>query len=275
MSEMLAAALRYAALNRAVFPVPPGTKKSYKSARHSNGRRWGATCDPDEIRADFTRFPRARIGLVMGVESGIVVIETDTVEGHGVDGAASLRALELKHAPLPDTLQAVSPSGSVHRYFQHPGAGVKIVCSANKLGPGIDCKGDGGMVIAPPSVTPGKGAYRWLNDLPIASMPAWLVDLTREKPPTISQRATAAVCTSIPTDRRLRGLVRAVVHAPNLQRDSVLHWAACRVGEMIADGSTDAGFAFDVLFKAASHVGLEHKEIGPSIRSGFRKSGVA
>ena len=85
-------------------------------------------------------------------------------------------------------------------------------------------------------------------------MPAWLVDLTREKPPTISQRATAAVCTSIPTDRRLRGLVRAVVHAPNLQRDSVLHWAACRVGEMIADGSTDAGFAFDVLFKAASHV---------------------
>src|SRR5271163_2868463 len=35
--------------------------------------------------------------------------------GHGVDGAASLAALQAKHGPLPQTLEAESPSGSVHR----------------------------------------------------------------------------------------------------------------------------------------------------------------
>lgn len=158
MSEMLAPALDLAVIHgRLVFPATPVEKKSHKAARHSGGRRWGATRDPDEIRIDFTRWPRARIGVVTGADSGIVVIETDTLAGHNVDGAASLRALELKHAPLPDTLLAESPSGSVHRYFGHPGAGIKIRTVSSDLGPGIDTRGDGGMVIAPPSITPDKG----------------------------------------------------------------------------------------------------------------------
>jgi hypothetical protein len=273
--ETLKAALGYAGLKWPVFPATPVDKKSYKSARYSGGRRWGATTDPGEIRHDFARYRHPRIGLVMGVESGIVVIETDTVEGHGVDGAASLQALEQAHAPLPATLRAGSPSGSVHRYFKHPGSGIKIMCSASRIGVGIDVKGDGGMVITPPSVNPDGRSYRWLNSLPVAPMPMWLIELTRYRPPITSQRAAAATHPGIPADRRLRSLVRTLMHAPNLQRNAILHWTACRVGEMIADGSTDAGFAFEVLFKAALHVGLEHEEIGPSIRSGFRKSGVA
>jgi hypothetical protein len=65
--------------------------------------------------------------------------------------------------------------------------------------------------------------------------------------------------------------VRAVMHAPDHQRNSVLYWAACRAGEMIADGSADIDLAFDVLAEAARIVGLEHKEIGPTIASGIRK----
>jgi hypothetical protein len=272
--EVLESALDYTGRKWPVFPAPPDAKKSYKSAERSNGRRWGATCNPDEVRHDFACWPQARIGIVTGAAGGIVVIETDTVEGHNVDGAASLQALERAHAPLPDTLQAISPSGSVHRYFGHPGAGIKIRNSASELGPGIDVRGDGGMVIAPPSVTPNKGTYRWLHDLPVAPLPAWLVELTRERPRTISHRATAAVC-SIPTDRRLRGLVRTVMRAPNLQRNSVLHWAACRCGELVANGSADVDLCFDALFEAALHVGLEHKEIGPTIASGIRKGSAA
>jgi Primase C terminal 2 (PriCT-2)/Bifunctional DNA primase/polymerase, N-terminal len=36
-------------------------------------------------------------------------------------------------------------------------------------------KGDGGMVVAPPTRTQ-KGVYRWLNDLPIVDAPPWVID---------------------------------------------------------------------------------------------------
>ena len=187
--------LRYASGGWHVFPVPVGTKMSHKSAEYSNGRPWGATTDADEIRRDFKQWPDANVGVVTGAVSGIFVVETDTAEGHGegVDGDASLKALEAEHGELPPTLEAISPSGSVHRYFNHPGHGVKVV--SRTIASGVDCKGDGGMVIAPPSVKPGKGAYSWRNDLPIADAPQWLLDLVAAKieepsaPASITQQA--------------------------------------------------------------------------------------
>jgi putative DNA primase/helicase len=197
--KTLEVAVAYASHGWAVFPVPPGTKRSYKSAEHSDGRVWGMTRNAEEIRRDFTRWPDAGIGIPTGAVNGIVVVETDTVEGHGIDGSNSLAQLETKHGALPDTLKAISPSGSVHRYFKHPGAGIKIISSASELGAGIDVRGDGGMVIAPPTVRPGVGVYRWNNCNPIAEPPAWLVKITADKRPpppkrlSIRERAQAAV----------------------------------------------------------------------------------
>jgi hypothetical protein len=86
------AALEYAARNWEVFPAPPGQKKSHKSQEHS-GAKWGKTIDPEEIRADFRKWPNANVAIVTGATSGIFVVEADTVEGHGVDGLASIKAL--------------------------------------------------------------------------------------------------------------------------------------------------------------------------------------
>jgi hypothetical protein len=193
----LLAALAYAAHGWAVFPVPPGTKRSYKSAERSDGRAWGMTRNAGEIRRDFTRWPDAGIGIPCGAVNGIIVIETDTkAGGHAADGDPSLTQLEIKHGALPETLRAISPSGSVHRYFKHPG--IKIISSASELGAGIDVRGDGGMVIAPPTVRPGVGVYRWINRNPIAEPPAWLIELTKDKTPppkrlSIRERAQAAL----------------------------------------------------------------------------------
>ena len=60
-ATMLDHALYYASLGWHVFPVPPGTKRSYKS-RDYFGTRWGATPDPDEIRRDFYKWPDANVG---------------------------------------------------------------------------------------------------------------------------------------------------------------------------------------------------------------------
>ena len=111
----LPAALAYAARGWCIFPAPRGTKKSHKAAEHSDGRRWGATDNPDEIRRDYAHWPQANVGIPTGAENGIWVLEADTKEGgHEHDGIAALCALEAKYGALPATLQAQSPSGSLH-----------------------------------------------------------------------------------------------------------------------------------------------------------------
>jgi hypothetical protein len=187
--SVLEAALEYgAALGWEVFPARfkktkegKWQKFSWKSAKSSNGCNWGKTTNPDEICKDFAKRNRTAVGIATGIGSGIFVIETDTVEGgHDHDGSVALRELEAKYGKLPDTREAISPTGSRHRYYTHPGNGTWITSRA--IAPGVDVKGDGGMVIAPPSVRPDVGAYRWLNALAIADLPAAWLELLIEKP---------------------------------------------------------------------------------------------
>jgi putative DNA primase/helicase len=182
------AAVLYAeSLGWHVFPAKfkDGKKYSHKSADHSGGMNWGMTKDLDQVRKDFKRWPTC-VGVPTGAVNGIIVVEVDTLRGgHKHDGVASMLHLQTENGPLPDTLMAESPSGSVHRYYKHPGG--RVGSSASKLAPGIDVKGDGGMVVAPPSVRPDGAAYRWLNwGTPIADAPTWLVDAVLDEARTSS-----------------------------------------------------------------------------------------
>jgi hypothetical protein len=182
MTEIMDAALAYARAGLLVFPAPPGSKMSYKSARYSGGARWGATRDEGQIRTDWGRWPMANVCIVTGAESGIFVIEVDTLKGHGVDGFATLARLEASHGPLPLTRTAESPSGSRHYYFLWPDSGIVRNDTGKKLGLGIDIRGEGGMVVAPPSVRDGC-VYRWINESRIENAPDWLLDRVVEYPP--------------------------------------------------------------------------------------------
>jgi hypothetical protein len=161
-------------------------------------RGGGATADPAEIRADFARWPKARIGIPTGIENMLVVIETDTIAGgHAHDGEPELKKLEAKYGPLPQqTRRVLSPSGSKHGYFQHPGNNIKIV--SRTIAPGVDCKGDGGMVIGAGSVNPDGRAYRLIDASPPAPLPEAWINFLKFKPLTISQRAVAAIAHSEP-----------------------------------------------------------------------------
>jgi bifunctional DNA primase/polymerase-like protein len=151
-NERLDAALEYVRRGWEIFPATRmKTGYSIQSRGFDNGAPWGKTKDEAEVREYWRRLPNANIGLVMGIGSGIWDLEYDTPEAHGVDGAASLAKLEQWCGTLPVTLMFVSPSGSVHRLFQHPGADVRIRAGAlDAKYPGIDVKGDGGMSLAPP-----------------------------------------------------------------------------------------------------------------------------
>jgi hypothetical protein len=190
-TSMVDAALCYVELfGWVVFPAPPGKKKSYKSAKYSNGRRWGATNKPAVIERDFKRWPLANLGIPTGSENRFWVLEADTKKGHSVDGIASLRRLERLYGRLPKTLMAISPSGSLHHYFRWPKRG--LICnSTSEIAAGVDVRGEGGMVLAPPSVKKGVGQYRFLNwGTPIADAPPWLLKLVIRKRRKLSNGKT-------------------------------------------------------------------------------------
>jgi Bifunctional DNA primase/polymerase, N-terminal len=261
-------AIGYASLGWHVFPLRLRDKVSHKSAEHSDGRRWGQTIDADEIRHDFRQWPDANIGIVTGEASGFFVVETDTADGHGegVDGAAELAKLEAEHETLPATREAISPSGSVHRYFKHPG--FKIKNSASLIGPGIDVRGDGGMVVGPPSVKLGKGVYSWRNDLPIADAPPWLLDrivagkMQAEPELSISQRAAAFVVdphavyggeTSHGNDyieAAVRGEYDEVARASKGKRNSQLNTSSLKLGHYVGGGILDEKIVVDQMMAA-------------------------
>ena len=102
---------------------------------------------------------------------------------------------------LPETLHgAFSPTGSMH-YFSSSGrrATTSAIRSA-RLRAGVDVKGDGGFVVAPPTYRPDVGFYEWLNGNEIADAPpAWIaaVCAARNKPKAGKKKAS----TQLPVNR--------------------------------------------------------------------------
>lgn len=118
--------------------------------------------------------PGGGYGIPTGVRNGILVVEGDihsaTPTSTAVDGVQNI----LDMGPLPETLVVESPSGSVHFYFQYP-VGHVIRNSAGDLGPGIDVRGEGGMVVGPDSPHKKGGTYQIAVDVDPAPLPEWLL----------------------------------------------------------------------------------------------------
>ena len=93
------------------------------------------------------------------------------------DGEESVDALIAEYGPLPDTPVVLTGGGGRHLYFRHPGG--NLPNSAGHLGPGLDVRGDGGFVVAPPSRHVSGRRYEWeasghLEDVPLAAVPSWM-----------------------------------------------------------------------------------------------------
>jgi hypothetical protein len=164
-----AAAIAYAGLGWSVVPIARRSKRPLIAWTALQTR----AADESEIHDWFRRWPGANIAVVTGALSGLVVLDIDP--GHG--GADSLAELEGRHGPLPDSVEAITGGGGRHLYFRHPGA---VVHNRAGLAPGIDVRGDGGMVVAPPSVHPSGRTYEWKashlpGTRPPAVLPAWLL----------------------------------------------------------------------------------------------------
>lgn len=117
-----------------------------------------ASSEKDYILRCWEKFPYANIGIVTGEKSGIVVIDVDPKNG----GFEGLEELEGQYGPLPDNNMVDTGGGGYHFYFSYPETG-HVSCAASKLPAGIDVRGSGGIIIAPPSKHASGKQYTWRN----------------------------------------------------------------------------------------------------------------
>lgn len=163
MRTMLDAALEFAAMELAVFPLVERDKLPAVS-----GGFKVATTDEEQIREAWGHRPNLNIGIATGtVSRGLVVIDLDVDDSKDEDGVATLRAWEREHGELPETATVKTGRGGMHLYYR---CDQLVGCSVNSE-IGVDVRGDGGYVVAPPSVHPNGSAYEfeeYLDDVPIA-----------------------------------------------------------------------------------------------------------
>jgi hypothetical protein len=148
-----------------------------KHPRLVNGLN-GASLDAGVVVGWWERWPNANVGICTGVGSGLVVLDVDAQTG----GATTLKALQTKLGKLPSTPRVLTGGGGYHLYFRHPGGEVR--CSVGKLGYGLDVRGDGGYVAAPPSLHVSGRPYLWTRSLDqeaLVEPPAWVLSTSRNR----------------------------------------------------------------------------------------------
>ena len=153
---MLDAALKYAEMGLAVFPLKPGDKTPL--TRHGCKE---ATTDATQIRKWFNRAPEANIGIATGsISGGLVVVDLDIDEQKGLDGYEMLVDWERDNGKLPETVSSITGRGGYHYYFRTS----EIIKNRAGVLEGIDVRGEGGYVVAPPSVHSNGNQYEWEFD---------------------------------------------------------------------------------------------------------------
>jgi hypothetical protein len=273
------AALDYARRGWAVFPCHapvaggcscglPGCASPGKHPRVARGLH-EATTDVVTIHGWWQRWPRANVAIRTGLGSGLVVIDVDPPHG----GADSLAVLTAAHGPLPSEIAVRTGSGGAHLYLAHPGGQVRN-SAGTRLGAGIDVRGDGGYVIAPPSVHANGDRYSWSSLVAEAPppVPDWLVEHLRPPAPRSTPapdlRFDPATATAW-ARRALEREVEFVRSAPLGQRNMTLNRAAFSLGQIVAGGGLNGAEVEALLPGSATQVGLDEREARRTITSGM------
>lgn len=146
-------ALHYAEMGLAVFPLVCRDKVPAVV-----GGCKVATTERTTIERWWDKNPQYNIGIATGNKSsGLVVIDLDVDKNKGIDGYDVLRDWQNKHGKLPETWQSITGRGGYHYFYKD------AIVHSNRVGlyEGVDIRGEGGYIVAPPSVHPNGNIYEW------------------------------------------------------------------------------------------------------------------
>ncbi|MFW6028729.1 MAG: phage/plasmid primase, P4 family [Halanaerobiales bacterium] len=128
-----------------------------------------------ELKKWWTEWPDAGLAIVTGKISNIIVLDIDPRHG----GDETIMGKEL-----PSTVTVNTGGGGRHYYYKYPN---KLERVNNFIGgnvglPGVDLRGDGGFIYAPPSLHHSGQVYSFEKNLAfdqqeLAEVPQWLMEV--------------------------------------------------------------------------------------------------
>jgi putative DNA primase/helicase len=254
VSALEEAALDYAQQGLHVFPLQPRGKTPLTAHGLED-----ATIDLMTIETWWARWPEANVAIRTGE---LLVVDEDRL------GALDELAAEA-HETIPVTGLVKTASGK-HYYFRQP-VEQRIRNTAGKLAPGIDTRGEGGYVVAPPSIHPSGSVYEWLAHVDAVVLPAWIAQrLIRSQPERKPMPDLNLFGTTAYGKAALDEEISNVALAAEGTRNDSLNRAAFALGQLVAGGEVDQSDAWRSLQAAADSAGLPTVEAGKTIRSGFQ-----
>lgn len=237
---------------------------------------YAGTTNHAALKAMWEALPHSLIGIATGAVSGIVVLDFDQ---HAVDKDGRRAFYSLRRdGVIVRTVGAATGGGGGHLYYAHPGQPTPNN-NTGKLGLGVDVKGDGGFVIAPPSAKRGKMPYSWVRglspwDVELAALrPQVLASLTKPDISTM-QRPSQTRSDYDPTklSENFSEALDLLRQTGEGGRNENLYRAACRGGELVAAGKLKPGEAQSALEDAAREAGMTARDgIRATIRSGMNR----
>ena len=255
---------------RVVFPVRADSKApAIKDWRNRSRPMWD-WMDPAQENPQW--LGHTRWGAPAGPENGWWVLDVDPRHG----GNESLISLAEAYGGLPPTFTVRTPSGGLHFYWRWVAGCERITNTAGKLGPGLDIRAEGGMVLVPP--TPG---YEVLQGGIVSDAPTWLLALLMP-----AAKVTAAPAAGSdgeepirrPRDhfaRALQAAIEEIQAAPTGSKDVTMNRNAYGVGRLVEPAGQDPEKVIEVLIDAAISAGYDPSRaldcITRAVRDGMRQ----
>jgi hypothetical protein len=136
-----------------VLPLSPGRKRPIGGGCCGGVHRRGVT-DALDLPSAVERVWRAHPAANVGIATGHLV---DVIDQDGTAGAVSW--LRQEWQPRVVGMVTTPRAGGIHRYVAAVGAR-----NGTHIAPGLDYRGRGGYVVAPPSIVDGR-RYAWIEPL--------------------------------------------------------------------------------------------------------------
>ncbi|MGH8933445.1 MAG: bifunctional DNA primase/polymerase [Egibacteraceae bacterium] len=222
-----------------------------------------ATSRPDVIERWVARVPDANLAIPTGAAFDVLDVD-------GPTGRSAIRALAARHGLDLTAAPVVRTGSGWHVLFAPTGESSRV-----GILPGVDWRGAGGYVIAPPSRHITGHVYSWTRPLSIdlhrlPTAPVALRDLLSrpsrepEPPPTDLRRGDRYGRAALNAEL---ARLRAAEPGTERGRNWTLNRAAFRCYQLAAAGLLDEADVTAAFTAAARDVGLGHAEIARTLRS--------